>query len=66
LANLPCFSFELVTVDAQGKETSRDTQQAQFFPEELGNGVILEMVKIPSGTFLMGSPATEEGLETVN
>ncbi|NER99625.1 MAG: formylglycine-generating enzyme family protein [Symploca sp. SIO1B1] len=61
LANLPCFPFELVTVDAQGKETSRYTQQAQFFPEDLGNGVILEMVKIPSGTFLMGSPAMEEG-----
>jgi len=36
-------------------------RQAQYFSEDLGNGVILEMVKIPGGTFLMGSPETEEG-----
>jgi len=39
----------------------RQQRQAQYFSEDLGNGVILEMVKIPGGTFLMGSPETEEG-----
>lgn len=29
------------------------------FTEDLGNGVTLEMVAIPGGTFLMGSPSTE-------
>lgn len=34
--------------------------QAQSFTEDLGNGVFLEMVAIPGGTFLMGSPDTEK------
>ncbi len=53
------FSFEVVTVNRQGKETQRRRQQAQFFGEDLGNGVILEMVSIPGGTFFMGSPDNE-------
>jgi len=59
---LPWFSFDVVTVDAQGFINNRYKKQAQFFPEDLGNGVILEMVKIPSGRFLMGSPETENGI----
>ncbi|EDX76200.1 hypothetical protein MC7420_5634 [Coleofasciculus chthonoplastes PCC 7420] len=39
----------------------RQQRQAQYFNEDLGNGVILEMVAIPGGTFLMGSPEMEEG-----
>jgi formylglycine-generating enzyme required for sulfatase activity len=34
---------------------------AQYFIEDLGNGIQLEMVMIPSGSFMMGSPETEEG-----
>jgi len=34
---------------------------AQYFIEDLGNGTQLEMVMIPSGSFIMGSPETEEG-----
>jgi formylglycine-generating enzyme required for sulfatase activity len=32
-----------------------------IFVEDLGNGIQLEMVMIPSGSFIMGSPETEEG-----
>lgn len=39
---------------AQGASSSN-------FSEDLGNGVNLEMVYIPGGTFLMGSPDNEEG-----
>lgn len=37
----------------------RHRQQAQEFIEDLGNGVELEMVAIPSGSFVMGSPKDE-------
>ncbi len=30
--------------------------RAEYFTEDLGNGVIIEMVAIPGGTFMMGSP----------
>jgi len=33
--------------------------QAQYFREDLGNGVTLDMVAIPGGTFRMGSPNSE-------
>ncbi|NEP12083.1 MAG: formylglycine-generating enzyme family protein [Symploca sp. SIO2C1] len=59
--NLQSFEFEVVTVDSQGKENNRSRRQANFFTEDLSNGIMLEMVAIPGGTFMMGSPATEEG-----
>jgi len=39
----------------------RQQRQAQYFSEDLGNGITLEMVAIPGGTFEMGSSETEEG-----
>jgi formylglycine-generating enzyme required for sulfatase activity len=57
---LPTFKFEIVTVNLRGEITSRRRSQAQFFAADLGGGVMLEMVAIPGGTFLMGSPETEE------
>ncbi len=36
-------------------------RELKSFTEYLGNGVILEMVAIPGGTFIMGSPENEEG-----
>ncbi|NET62043.1 MAG: formylglycine-generating enzyme family protein [Symploca sp. SIO2E6] len=57
---LQSFDFDVVTVDSRGKENSRNRRQANFFTEDLGNGVMLEMVAIPGGFFDMGSPVTEE------
>lgn len=53
------FDFEIVTVDANGKIIHRQPKQAHYQSENLGNGVTLEMVYIPGGTFIMGSPDTE-------
>ena len=56
---LQTFAFETITVDARGRETNRSRRQAEYFTHDLGDGVILEMVSIPGGTFMMGSPQTE-------
>ncbi len=36
---------------------------AQYFTEDLGNGIELDMIQIPAGSFTMGAPETEEGSE---
>ena len=58
--SFPTFEFDAIAVDAEGKENSRRRHYAHFFTEDLGYGVVLEMVYIPGGTFMMGSPATEK------
>ncbi|NET37482.1 MAG: SUMF1/EgtB/PvdO family nonheme iron enzyme [Cyanothece sp. SIO1E1] len=55
------FEFEVVTVSGQGKITERQTRQAEYVQEDLGNGVSLDLVKIPGGTFQMGAPDNESG-----
>lgn len=55
----PTFNFDVVMVNAKGEEVKREKRQAEYLTEELGNGVILEIVAIPSGKFLMGSPSGE-------
>lgn len=57
------FNFEVATIELKKTELiiNRRNEQAQYFIEDLGNDITLEMVAIPGGTFLMGSPETEEG-----
>jgi formylglycine-generating enzyme required for sulfatase activity len=57
---LQIFEFEFVTVNDRGQIINRRRNSAQFFSEDLGNGISLEMVAIPGGNFLMGSPTTEK------
>ena len=59
---LPTFEFDVITVDSYGRENSRTKSFARFFPEDLGNSIVLEMVDIPGGTFMMGCPNDEEGV----
>ncbi|MBD2359227.1 SUMF1/EgtB/PvdO family nonheme iron enzyme [Tolypothrix sp. FACHB-123] len=54
--------FETVTVNKNGKIiTQNSNKQAKSFKEDLGNGITLEMVFIPGGSFKMGSPSNEKG-----
>ena len=46
-------------VSSQRLTIYHSPQQARNFIEDLGNGVQLEMVEIPQGSFLMGAPETE-------
>ncbi|BAT56166.1 serine/threonine protein kinase [Nostoc sp. NIES-3756] len=62
--NLKSFQFETVTVDAKGNITNRRNLKAKYFVEDLGNGITLEMVQIPGGTFTMGSPEGEKYRQT--
>jgi formylglycine-generating enzyme required for sulfatase activity len=55
------FEFEVVTVNEQGEELTRETQTAYKFLEPLGSAAPpLEMVAIPSGEFVMGAPEDEK------
>ncbi|MGK7939098.1 MAG: SUMF1/EgtB/PvdO family nonheme iron enzyme [Crocosphaera sp.] len=55
------FSFETVKVDSEGKIIQREMKEGKQFTVDLGNDVFLDMVQIAGGTFMMGSPETEDG-----
>jgi len=54
------FDFHSVTLDATGKQTTRKPGSATYFSEDLGNGIVLDMVRIPGGSFKMGAVKGEE------
>ncbi|AFY39355.1 Sulphatase-modifying factor protein [[Leptolyngbya] sp. PCC 7376] len=54
------FSFETVKVNDRGKIVERNQGEAEYYPIDLGNGVTLDLVKIPAGIFMMGCPDGEE------
>ncbi len=56
---LSVFNFEVVGVNAKGEQIKKESKQSQYFSEDLGDGITLEMVAIPGGTFLMGTEDEE-------
>ena len=56
------FSFEIATVDRSTRnqwKIIRRSGEALLYEERLGNALSLEMVAIPAGRFVMGSPEDE-------
>ncbi|MGJ5674344.1 MAG: SUMF1/EgtB/PvdO family nonheme iron enzyme [Nostochopsis sp.] len=53
------FSFEVVALNNWGQPITCSINKAQYFQEHLGNNLFVDMVYIPGGTFLMGSPEDE-------
>lgn len=49
-------SFETLTVNEKGQIIARTRHTANQFTEDLGKGISLDTVVIPSGSFQMGSP----------
>ncbi|WP_079291182.1 formylglycine-generating enzyme family protein [Cylindrospermopsis raciborskii] len=54
------FSFEVVSSNKEGKILNKKSVSANYFVEDLGNGIILEMIEIPGGIFMMGSQENEK------
>lgn len=61
LKQFQTFSFKTAQVNEKGKVIEILEKEAEFFAEDLGNGVTLEMVRIPGDTFMMGAAEGEEG-----
>jgi len=68
--NLEPFNFTFAKIEFKKSKWLREKtelninkqkNQAQHFIEDLGNGIQLEMVAIPGGSFMMGSPKNERG-----
>ena len=72
IPSLQAFEFEVVKLVVKVEKsgflglgskvkinTHRSPGQAEYFTEDLGNGITLDMVSIPGGSFMMGSPEGE-------
>ncbi|TAD93461.1 MAG: formylglycine-generating enzyme family protein, partial [Oscillatoriales cyanobacterium] len=59
--SLPTFDFATVTVNSTGQIANRSQGQARVFTDNLGDGITIDMIAIPGGSFVMGSPSTEAG-----
>ncbi|MBV6626845.1 MAG: SUMF1/EgtB/PvdO family nonheme iron enzyme [Rivularia sp. (in: Bacteria)] len=53
------FDFDVVRIDETGNLTKRWRSQAAFFTQNISGELSLEMVKIPGGSFIMGSSINE-------
>ena len=57
--HFPLYTFENVKINDTGDLINKNAGRAQYYRENLGNDVYLDMAYIPGGTFLKGSPAAE-------
>ncbi|GAB4550808.1 MAG: hypothetical protein Tsb0014_45260 [Pleurocapsa sp.] len=57
--DLKVFEFDTVKVNDRGEIIKTEHHSARYFTEDLGNGINLEMIEIPGGTFSMGTEEQE-------
>jgi formylglycine-generating enzyme required for sulfatase activity/uncharacterized caspase-like protein len=58
--NISKYNFETVrVVDKKGNIGKPEKKESKLFKEDLGNGVTLDMVYIPPGSFMMGTEDAE-------
>jgi formylglycine-generating enzyme required for sulfatase activity len=60
---LQTIQFKTIQLNDRGEAIAHPRAQAQFYQEDLGNGIGLTMVKIPAGSFIMGAPSEEQGAD---
>ena len=53
-------TFKTPSIDIAGNLVSERAGEARYYVEDIGGGIRIEMVEVPSGAFLMGSPESEE------
>jgi len=51
---LKVFNFEIVEVNAKGEQIKKESKQSQYFSQDLGNDITLEMVAILGGNIHNG------------
>ncbi|MBL8148503.1 MAG: formylglycine-generating enzyme family protein [Blastocatellia bacterium] len=49
------FEFKTPILNRRGEQVKVLSGKAKYYEEDLGNGIVLEMVQIPGGSFLMGT-----------
>jgi formylglycine-generating enzyme required for sulfatase activity len=52
--------FDVILLDRFGNKINRYSDTSEYFSEDLGEGLFLEMIYVAGGEFMMGSPTTEK------
>ncbi len=53
-------TIKIIGIKNEKAITQSQTKQIELFTEDLGNGILLEMIKIPAGQFWMGQTKAEK------
>jgi formylglycine-generating enzyme required for sulfatase activity len=61
MSKLSEFEFDTLTIDVRGQPYEQKQKSVSCWVENLAQGIELELVPIPAGSFLMGAPKTEVG-----
>lgn len=59
--SLQTLEFETLSVNLQGEIIARTPATAKYFREDLDDGIFLNLIAIPEGSFLMGVSEIEKG-----